>query len=160
METTPCAVAADTKLETPEGPATIRALAGKPAPVLTRTDEGQVRFAALEDVRSLGEAQPVWRVRLETGYAFRVGGQQVLFRKGMAAVSASELRPGDELEPCFAYPEGYAYRTPDGGQETSRGSVRVTAVEEAGTAEVFTFRVPLAGRFFFSAGVLGKAEGT
>ena len=40
-----CAVAANTKLETPEGPITVATLARTPASVLTRTDDDQVRFA-------------------------------------------------------------------------------------------------------------------
>jgi hypothetical protein len=39
-----CAIAADTKLETPEGPLTVKTVAASPTSVMTRPDDGQVRL--------------------------------------------------------------------------------------------------------------------
>ena len=66
MSTT-CAVAADTKLETPEGPLTIKTVGASPTSVMTRTDDGRVRFAMSSDVRKFADAQPVLRITLENG---------------------------------------------------------------------------------------------
>ena len=154
-----CAVAGDTKLETPEGALTMSSLASKPAAVLTRTDSRQVRFAMMKEARKVGEGQPVLRIALANGGSLRVGAGQILYARGMVETAAAALRAGDELEAVFAFPDGYVYRTDDGETATSRGSIVVTAVTPAGEANVFGFRVNRVGRFMFAAGVLGKANG-
>jgi hypothetical protein len=154
-----CCVASDTKLETPEGGLTMSALARTPAALLTRTDARAIRFAMIKDVTKVGEAQPVVRVRLSNGGALRVGAAQVLYKRGMVEAPAGALQVGDELEAVFSFPDGYSYTSDDGQPLTSRASVVVTAVEPAGEADVFAFAVNRVGRFMFSAGVLGKANG-
>lgn len=154
-----CCVASDTKLETPEGGLTMSSLATKPAALLTRTDAREVRFAMIKNVAKIGEAQPVVRVRLSNGGTLRVGAEQVLYKRGMVEAAAGALQVGDELDAVFAFPDGYTYTGDDGSPLTSRGSVVVTAVEPAGEADVFGFAVNRVGRFMFSAGVLGKANG-
>jgi hypothetical protein len=153
-----CAVAADTKLETPEGPMTIGALARTPASVFTRMPDGKIRFAMLRDITKVAEQQPVVRVRLASGLAFRVARSQALVKPDGGEVAAGALRAGDELSLGFAFPAGYAYRPDGGGEATASGGVAVTAVEEAGAADVYTFRVNGSDRFLFSAGVLGRCE--
>lgn len=155
-----CAVAGDAKLETPEGPLTMASLAKLPAAVLTRTDAGEVRFAMIKGVRKLGEGQPVLRITLANGSSFRVGPSQVLYTRGMGEQAAKDLRPGDELEAFFSFPRGYLYRTDDGEEVESRGSIAVESVAPAGEASTYAFRVNRVGRFLFAAGVMGKAEGT
>lgn len=153
-----CALAADTKVETPEGAMTIRSLAGKGVSVFTREPSGRVRFGRLFEVRKIGEQQPVVEVELETGARFRVAPYQVLFKKGMSECRADALRAGDELEPAFHYPEGYAYRDDvDGGSRASTRALRVNAVKPGGTADIFSFGVNRTGCFFLTAGVLCKA---
>ena len=152
-----CVVASDTKLETPEGPLTVATVAKTPCSVLTRTDDGAVRFAMISSIQKVAEAQAVLRVRLDNGLSFRVGAQQVLFRKGMSEVPAGDLKPGDELEPVFTFPAGHIFRTTDGTPETARGALTVTHVEPAGESDLYSLSVPRTGRFLFSAGVLGKA---
>jgi hypothetical protein len=153
-----CVVAADAKLETPEGALTMRTLCAIPAPVLSRTPDGTVRFAMIAQVRKLDAPQPLVRITVAGGQSFRVGRPQVLFKKGSVEVRADAVQRGDELEPVYAYPAGYLYRTDDGREETSRASVAVTAVADEGEGDVYTFAVPRTGCFLFSAGVLGKAE--
>lgn len=153
-----CALAADTKVETPEGAMAIRTLAGKTVSVFTREPAGRVRFRRLLDVQKVAEQQPVLRVTLETGAAFRVAPQQVLYKKGMVECRADALRVGDELEPAFHYPEGYEYRDDvAGGVRPSTRGVRVTGVAADGTADLFSFGVNQTGCFFLTAGVLCKA---
>jgi hypothetical protein len=153
-----CAVAADTKLETPEGPLTMRTIAKTPCSVLTRTDDGKTRFHMIVRPVQLEAPRPVVRVQLDNGLALRVGADQMLFQDGMREVRAGDLKAGDQLVSVFAFPEGYSYRADDGAERTSRGTVTVESVSAAGEAEVFCFQVNVTGRFAFSAGVLGKAE--
>lgn len=154
-----CCVAADTKLETPEGGLTMSSLASKPAALLSRTDGREVRFAMIKNIVKVGEAQPVVRIRLANGSALRVGAAQVLYKRGMVEATAGTLQAGDELDALFSFPDGYSYTGDDGQSLISRASVVVTAVEPAGEADVFSFDVNRVGRFMFSAGVLGKANG-
>jgi len=153
-----CAVAADTKLETPEGPLTMRTVAKTPCSVMTRTDDAKTRFHMTYEARVVGEAQPTLRITLENGLSVRVGEEQILFKEGMEEVRAGHIKPGDQLVSAFAFPDGYVYRTDDGEERTSRGTVEVRSVEPAGTADVYAFGVNRTGRFVFSAGLLGKAD--
>jgi hypothetical protein len=155
----PCAIAADTKLETPEGPLTVKTVGASPTSVMTRTDEGTVRFAMTTDVHRVGEAQPVLRITLENGRALRVGPEQVLLTHELREVSARELRVGDELLNAFSFPVGYEYRTDDDQVRASNGAVKVARIEPAGDADLYSLKVARTGRFVFSSGVIGKAEG-
>jgi len=113
------------------------------------------------DVRKVAEQQPVVKVTLETGAAFRVAPSQVLFKKGMVECPVAALQAGDELEPAFHYPEGYEYRDDvAGASRTSPRALRVTAVAPDGVADLFTFGVNQTGCFFLTAGVLCKAAGS
>lgn len=155
-----CAVAADTKLETPEGALTIKGLAAKPAPVFT-VENGRVRFRMLHDAAIVAEAAPVVAVRLANGASFRVAGGQVVFRKGMVETRAADLQPGDALVPMFSYVEGYAYRDDIAGAEAvSDAALRVASVVPAGQADLYSFRINVTGCFFVAAGVLCKASGS
>ena len=155
-----CAVAVDTKVETPEGGLTIKSLAGKAVAVFTRDGDGRVRFRMMLDIKKAAEQQPVLKITLENGMSFRVGSEQVLFKKGMVEARAAALSVGDALVPAFHLPEGYRFHV-DGGNEQreSTASLRVTAIESAGTADLYTFGVNKTGCFFVSAGVLCKAAG-
>jgi len=153
-----CAIAADTKLETPEGPITVKTVLKSPTSVMTRTDDRVLRFAMTSGARLLGDSLPVLKISLDNGRSLRVGSEQVLFGLGMREVAAADLRPGDRLECVFSFPPGYAYRTDDGEERVSDGGVAVVAVEPAGEAEVHGLSVARTGRFVFSAGVLGKAD--
>jgi hypothetical protein len=154
-----CAVAGDTKVETPEGALAIRSVAGKAIAVFTREPGGRVRFRMMQNVRRLATEQPVLRIVLETGQSFRVAPMQVLFRKGMVECRAETLRVGDALEPAFHYPEGYAFRDDacDDGTVSTR-SLRVARIEAGGNADLYGLAVKQTGCFFLSAGVLCKAE--
>lgn len=156
---TVCVVASDTKLETPEGALTMSSLASKPAAVFTRTDTNEIRFAMLKNIAKVGEMQPVIRLRLSNGGTLRVGASQVLYGRGMVEVAAGDLKPGDELDAIFTFPAGYTYKSDDGEDLTSRATIVVTTIEPAGAADIFAFDVNRTGRFLFSAGVLGKANG-
>ena len=152
-----CAIAADTKLETPEGGLTAKTLARKTAPVFT-LENGRARFRMLSEASVVAESAPVVLVSLDTGASFRVGPDQIVFKSGMVECRAADLQVGDALVPPFAYAPGYVFRDDATGEErTSDGSVKVAAVEHGGEAPMYRFAVNVTGTFFVAAGVLCKA---
>jgi len=159
MTETVCAVAADTKVETPEGAMAIRSVAGKAIAVFTRDPSGRVRFRMMLNVRKSAEQQPVLKITLGNGASFRVGPQQVLYKKGMVECRADTLQAGDDLEPAFYFPAGYQFRD-DVVEETrqSTAAQRVARIEPAGSSDIFTLGVNQTGCFFLTAGVLCKAD--
>lgn len=150
-----CMVAADTKLETPEGPLTIKSVGAAPTPVMTRTAEGAVRFAMSSAVRVVAAAQPVLRLTLANGRSLRVGAEQRLLGPGAAPRRAGDLAAGDALLDVFAFPAGYTYQTDAGEARVSDGCVAITAVAAAGAADCWALSVAHTGCFVFSAGVVG-----
>jgi len=155
-----CGLAAETKVETPEGPMTIRTVAGKPIPVLSLNQEGAILFRMVTNARKLAEQQPVLKVTLETGHSFRVAPSQVFLTDAMARVAATSLAAGVRLKPAFHYPRGYHYRTDAGEEVESPCSLQVAAVEPGGNADIYSFGVHQTGCFFLTAGVLCEAEGS
>jgi hypothetical protein len=154
-----CGVAAETKVETPEGPMTIRACAGKSIPVLTRNAENQILFRMMLDVRKIADQHHVLKITLETGDAFRVAPEQLLLRADMTPVVASRVTPGLGLFPAFHYPLGYRFLSDGGEERTSERALKVAKVQSGGTAEVYALGVNETGCFFLAAGVLCRAEG-
>ena len=154
-----CGVAADTKVETPEGAMTIRTVAGKAIAVFTRTPAGRVRFHMMQDVRKLAEQQPVLKIALENGQSFRVSPQQVLYRQGMEECRADLIQVGDLLESVFHFPTGYVFHDDRAGESReSSGCLRVASIGADGIADLYGLRVEPTGCFMVSAGVLCKAE--
>jgi len=153
-----CGVAADTKVETPEGSMTIRVCAGKAIPVLSRNAESAVLFRMMQDVRKVADVHPVLRITLENGDSFRVAPEQVLFQADMRPVAASAIKPGTPLMPAFHYPPGYQFNTDGGDERVSDRALKVVRIEPAGTAEVYALGVNQTGCFFLAAGVLCGAE--
>ena len=159
MSTDGSGLAAETKVETPEGAMAIRTVVGKAIAVFSREPMGRVRFRMMHNVRKVGEQQPVLTVALETGQSFRVAPTQVLFKKGLVECQAEALQVGDVLEPAFTYPDGYQFTDDRGGNErVSDAGLRVSSVASGGTADIYSLGVHPTGNFFLSAGVLCKAE--
>ena len=153
-----CGLAAETKVETPEGSMTIRACAGKAIPVLSRNEESSVLFRMMLEVRKVADAHPVLKITLETGEAFRVAGEQIFLGPDLQPVRASALRVGSPLLPAFHYPSGYTYQSDAGADCVSERTHKVAKIEPAGTAEVYSLGVNQTGCFFLAAGVLCQAE--
>ncbi len=149
-------IAFNTKLETPEGPFTVKTVLKSPTALMTRTDAGEVRFAMAKP-GAVTEKQAVLAIALENGRSMRVGAAQVLLKKGMVEVAAKDLVAGDRLETVFSFPAGYVYKTDDGEEIESDGCVAVASVGPGGEADVYSLSIDLTGRFAFSSGVLGIA---
>ncbi|HVO28099.1 MAG TPA: hypothetical protein VMW56_31215 [Candidatus Margulisiibacteriota bacterium] len=159
MSTAVCGLAAETKVETPEGAMAIRSVAGKSIAVFSREPTGRVRFRMMQNVRKVAEQQPVLQLTLENGQSFRVAPQQVLFKKGLVECRADALQVGDALEPAFAYPDGYRFSSDtEAAGRMSDASLHVTRIEPAGNADLYSLGVNQTGSFFLSAGILCKAE--
>lgn len=154
-----CALAADTKLETPEGPLTVRTVGASPTPVMVRGADGRVRFAMSRDVRITASAQPVLRITLDNGRAVRLGAAQVLLGPDGAERRAGDLEAGDALLSAFAFPVGYAYRADGGAERVSDGCVRVASIADGGTADLYGLAVGPGIPFVLSCGLLGRAAG-
>ena len=152
------AIAADTKVETPEGAMTIRAAAGQAIAVLTKATDDKRLFRLMNDVQKIADGQPVLRITLENGLSFRVGPDQILFAHGMVERRAGDLTAGTALESAFHFPAGHRYKDAQGNERVSTGAWQVTGVEPAGSADTYRLRVHQTGTFFVSAGVLCKAD--
>ena len=154
-----CAVAVDTKLETPEGPLRLRSLVRKAAPVFSFDSDAKIRFRMFKDAELIGESQPVLRVTLDTGKHFRVGAEQLLLTAEMEEVAASQLKSGSLLKPAFTYPRDYSYHDDVTGEPAvSQAALAVDTVESDGEADVYAFSVNVSGNFLLSAGVFAKAR--
>lgn len=152
-----CAVAADTKLETPEGPLTVKSVGNSPTPVMVCDADGGHAFAMTSEVRVIAAAQPVLRITLESGRALRVGADQLFEAPGGAPLRAGDLKPGDALLTAFSFPVGYNYRTDAGDLRVSDGCVAITHVADGGTADLYSLRLNRGARFVFSCGLVGRA---
>ncbi|MBX3027113.1 hypothetical protein KF840_19600 [bacterium] len=153
-----CALAADTKLETPEGPLTVKTVGASPTPVMVRID-GRNRFAMSRDVRLVAAAQPVLRIALENGRALRLGADQVLLGPAGSERRAGDLQAGDALLCAFAFPVGYAYRTDDGEARVSDGCVSVASIADGGSADLYSLAVGSGAPLVLACGLVGRAAG-
>ncbi|GIW43326.1 MAG: hypothetical protein KatS3mg077_0608 [Candidatus Binatia bacterium] len=153
-----CGLAAETQVETPEGPMEIRKVAGKQIPVFTRESSGRVRFRLMRDVRLRASAVPVLKVRLDNGGWFRALPRQGVFLQNLECATLDQIRPGTLLCPAFHYPPGYRYRTDGGDEQVSAAGWQVVAIEPDGEADVYSLTVFPERCFFVSAGVLLRSD--
>ncbi len=149
-------IAYNTKLETPEGPFTVKTVLKSPTAVMTRADDGTVRFV-MSKMGEVSEKQAVLALTLENGRSLRVGPEQVLLKKGMVEVAAKDLKAGDRLEAVFTFPDGYTYKSDTGDEIESDGCVGISAIGAGGEADIYSLTIERTGRFAFSAGVIGVA---
>jgi len=138
-------------VETAEGPVAMSDTPNKGFAVLTRLPDGQLGFRQLIKVLSRDTA-PLVRVVLDSGHSVVVAAGHPFFRKGMTPVAAADLKPGDQLETAFRYPDGYQ---PTGVPAAPHAyGVSVRAVESAGDGAVMTGTVRDTHALFLTAGVL------
>jgi hypothetical protein len=138
-------------VETAEGPVPMAETPNKGFAVLTRLPSGLLGFRQLIKVVT-HETTPLVRVVLDSGHAVVTATGHRFFRRGMEAVAAADLRPGDRLETAFTYPDGY--KPPDGAAAPHAWGIAVRAVEPAGEGPVMTGTVRDTHALFLTAGVL------
>ncbi len=158
----PCALAADAKLETPEGPLTVKTVGAAPTPVMVLGEDGERglaehAFAMSEEVHVVATAQPVLRLVLDTGRAVRLGAEQVLLDGSGVACRVGDLVDGVRLRSAFAFPVGYQYLTDAGASCVSDGCVGVASVGDGGVADIYSLRLGRGSRFVLSCGLVGIA---
>ena len=119
--------------------------------VLTRMPSGVLGFRQLIKLVTR-ESVPLVRIVLDSGHSVVVAAGHPFFRRGMEAVAAADLQPGDPLETAFRYPDGYL--PPDVAGAPSAWGVSVRAVEPAGEGPVMTGTVRDTHTLFVTAGVL------
>ncbi len=147
----------DSLIETVDGPLAIASLVGKSMPVLTRLPDHRIGFRLMTKIACAATGTPVVRVTLDNGQAVIVDRGHVFYAHGMVERAVDSLAIGEMLDTSFHFPAGYEFRRVDGGSEISAGGVRVQAIADAGTADVFTGIVNETGCYFATAGVLCKA---
>src|SRR5438477_5411544 len=128
-------LAGDCMIESAEGPVAMADTPNKGFAVLTRLPSGGLGFRQLIKVVSR-DAAPLVRIVLDSGHAVVVATGHPFFRRGMEAVAAADLRPGEALETAFHYPEGYL--PPGVTAAPNAWVVSVRAVEAAGEGAVMT----------------------
>jgi hypothetical protein len=146
----PRGLAADCMIETAEGPVAMGETPGKGFAVLTRLPDGRLGFRQLIKVAASGPVELV-RVVLDRGHAVVTARGHVFYRRGMVAVPAAELAPGDLLETAFHFREGYV---PPDAVAPVGPAITVRAVEPAGEGQVLTGTVRDTHVLFLTAGVL------
>lgn len=151
-----CAVAADTKLETPEGPLTVKTAGNSPTPVMVCDADGHHAFAMTREVRLIAAAQPVLRITLDNGRSLRVGPEQLFEAPGGTVRRAGDLAAGDALLSAFSFPVGYNYRTDAGELRVSDGCVAITQIADGGTADLYSLTLSRDAPFVFSCGLIGR----
>ena len=138
-------------VETAEGPVPMHETPKKGFAVLTRFDHGALGFRQLIKVEQRDDVALV-RVVLDNGHSVVVARDHPFYRRGLEAVPASSLAPGDALETAFQYPDGY--RAPTAGESPSAWGVHVVRVEPAGQGSVMFGSVRDTHRLCLTAGVL------
>ena len=141
----------DCMIETAEGPVRMADTPGKGFAVMTRLPAAQLGFRQLIKVETV-DVVPLVRIVLETGQAAVTARGHRFYRRGMDAVAAEDLAPGDLLETAFHYPEGYW--PPDPVTAAPRLHIAVRSVESAGEGPVLFGTVRDTHTMFLTAGVL------
>lgn len=141
----------DCMVETAEGPVRMADTPGKGFAVMTRLPAARLGFRQLIKVETAASV-PLVRIVFETGHEAIAARGHRFYRRGMEAVAAGELAPGDLLETAFHYPEGYW--PPDPAIPTPRAHIAVRSVEAAGEGPVLFGTVRDTHTMFLTAGVL------
>jgi hypothetical protein len=147
----------DSLIETVDGPLAIASLAGKSMPVLTRLASQRIGFRLMTKIACTATTVPVLRVTFDNGQSVAVDRGHVFYAPGAVERPVGTLAIGELLDTSFHFPAGYEFARLDGATEISAGGVRVRAIEDAGTADVFGGIVNETAAYYVAAGVLCKA---
>lgn len=149
-------LAADALIEAIDGPVAVGTLEGKSIPVLTRFPDGRIGFRMMGKFAKAPAPAPVLKVTFENGKSVRVGMDQVFLKKPATPVKAADLKPGDGIELCWDYRDGY--RPPDlEGRRPADRTLLVESVAPDGEAETFGAPIRETGVFFLHCGAMLKA---
>lgn len=155
-------LAADSLVETIDGPVEIVKLVGKVMPVLTRFSDGQLGFRMMTQIRELEAEADLLRITNADGQVLRVGLEHVFVRADGSEARASELSVGDELDSGWTYPAGYELPdAPEYGE--SRGQawkqpVVVRSIDPDGTGPLYGATVKETKAYYLTFGAQSRAQ--
>ena len=156
-------LAADSLVETIDGPMEIVKLVGKSIPVLTRLTDGSLGFRMMNQVREVGADLPLLQLRNGDGQVVVVGRDHVFVDSRGREVRAGDLAVGAGLDAGWTYPEGY--EIPDAEEYASdvRGRswatpIIVRHVEDAGVGPAYGASVAGTKSFFLTFGARCRAQ--
>ncbi len=148
---------AESLVETVDGPVAIATLVGKSMPVLTRLPGHRIGFRLMTKIACVGTGVPLVTVTFDNGQRFTVDRDHVFYAPGNLERPVAALAVGEVLDTSYHFPAGYEFARMDGTTEISVGGVRVQAIEDGGTGDVFTGLVNETDCYFATAAVLCKA---
>lgn len=156
-------LAADSLVETIDGPVEIVKLVGKVMPVLTRFEDGQLGFRMMTQIRELEADADLLRFTNADGQFLRVGLDHVFVRANGTEARASEIAPGDELDSGWTYPAGYTVPDAEEYDAGVRGQewktpVVVRSVEPDGTGALYGASVKETKAYFLTFGAQSRAQ--
>ena len=155
-------LAADSLVETIDGPVEIVKLVGKVMPVLTRFRDGALGFRMMREIRELDEGD-LYELVNSDEQRVRLGADHILVREDGSDVRVAEVRPGDRLHPGWSYVAGYTppdapeYAPDVRGQPFDRAVV-VKSIAPAGRGQQFGFSVNETKRYFLTFGAMSRAQ--
>ncbi len=156
-------LAADSLVETIDGPVEIVKLVGKVMPVLTRFTDGQLGFRMMTQIRELEPDAELLILTNGDGQRIRVGRDHVFVRAGGEEVRAADLAEGDELESGWTYPPGYELPDADEYGEAVRGKawstpVIVRKIDSGERGALYGFSVKETKSYFLTFGAQSRAQ--
>lgn len=156
-------LAADSLVETIDGPVEIVKLVGKVMPVLTRFAGGQLGFRMMTQIRELEPDADLLRLTNADGQTLRVGKDHVFVRAGGDEVRASELSEGDELDSGWSYPPGYELPDADEYAADVRGKewnnpVVVRKIESGERGPLYGATVKETKSYYLTFGAKARAQ--
>ena len=156
-------LAADSLVETIDGPVEIVKLVGKVMPVLTRFADGRLGFRMMTQIRELEPDAELLRLTNADGQRIRVGVDHVFVRADGEEIRAGDLTEGDELDSGWTYPEGYELPDAEEYAEDIRGRpwktpVVVRSIEPGERGPLYGFSVKETKSYFLTFGARSRAQ--
>jgi len=156
-------LAADSLVETIDGPVEIVKLVGKVMPVLTRFPSGDLGFRMMTQIREIEPEADLIRLTNADGQVLRVGADHVFVRASGEEARAREIAAGDELDSGWSYPRGY--EVPDAAEyaEDARGKawhdpVIVRTVESGERGPLYGASVKETKSYYLTFGARSRAQ--
>jgi hypothetical protein len=156
-------LAADSLIETIDGPMEIVKLLGKTIPVLTRMPGGSLGFRMMTQIREIEADVPLLELRNSDGQVVVVGADHVFVAADGSEVRAVDLAAGARLESGWTYPAGYPIPdaeeyAPELRNKPFETPVLVRRCAEAGRGAVYGASVSGTKSYFLTFGALCRAQ--